>query len=69
VIEHLHGKITEILDESLIVALVPNLWEKNLIHRLGLGAIVTSATFVRQLLLIGVEIIEGSSAETVKQTT
>jgi hypothetical protein len=35
VIEHLHGKITEILDESLIVALVPDIWENNLIHRLG----------------------------------
>lgn len=69
VIEHLHGKITEILDESLIVALVPDIWENNLIHRLGLGAIVTSATFERQLLVIGVEIIEGSSAETVKKTT
>jgi hypothetical protein len=69
VIEHLHYEITIILNDALIVTLIPDIWEKHLIHRLGLGTIVTSATFERQLLVIGIEIIEGSNAEEVKKVT
>jgi hypothetical protein len=69
VVENLHSAIQNILQESLIVTLIPDIWEKTFIHRLGLGAIVTSATFERQLLIIGLEMIEGSSAEKVKQVT
>jgi len=36
----------------LIVTLIPDIWEKHFIHRLRLGAIVTLATFERQLLII-----------------
>jgi hypothetical protein len=69
VVENLHGAIQNILQESLIVTLIPDIWENNFIHRLGLGGIVTSATFERQLLIIGIEMIEGSGAEKVKQVT
>jgi hypothetical protein len=69
VIEHLHDEITIILNDALIVTLIPDIWEKHLIHRLGLGTIVTSASFERQLLVIGIEIIEGSNAVEVKKVT
>lgn len=69
VIDNLHKEIETILKEALIVTLIPDIWEKNFFHRLGLGAVVTTASFDRQLLIIGVELIEGSTAEAVKKVT
>ena len=69
VIEHLHNEIKIILNDALNVTLIWDIWEKNFMHHLGLGTIVTSTTFERQLLVIGIEIIEGSNAEEVKKVT
>ena len=69
VIDNLHKEIETILKEALIVTLIPDIWEKNFFHRLGLGAVVTTASFDRQLLIIGVELIEGRTAEAVKKVT
>ena len=69
VIQQLHDEIEKLLDKSLVVTLVPDIWEKNFDHRLGLGAILTFDSFERQLLIIGIEIIESSNAEKIKLVT
>jgi hypothetical protein len=69
VIEKLHHEIEVLLKKALVVTLIPDIWESNLIHRLGLGVTLVFDSFDRQLLIIGIEIIQGSNAEAIKITT
>ena len=69
VIEKLHEEIETLLKKALVVTLIPDIWESNLIHRLGLGVTLIFDSFDRQLLVIGIEIIQGSNAEAIKFAT
>ena len=69
VIEKLHHEIEVLLKKALVVTLIPDIWESNLIHRLGLGVTLVFDSFDRQLLVIGIEIIQGSNVDELKITT
>ena len=69
VILKLPDEIEILLKKALIVTLIPGIWESNFIHRLGLGVTLIFDSFDRQLLLIGIEIIQGINAESIKLTT
>ncbi len=65
VINSLHDVIKDLLKKALVVTIIPDIWENNLNHRLGLGATLTFDSFEKELL--GVEIIEGNNAEAIKK--
>ena len=64
----LHDVIERLLNKALVVSLITDIWEKNGDHRLGLGAILTFDSFEREILILGIEIIDGSRAELIKET-
>ena len=67
--QQFHAEIEQFLEKAVIITRIPDIWEKNNDHRLGLAAIVTFDSFERRILIISIEIIDGSSAERVKQVT
>ena len=69
VINSLHDVIEDLLKKAVVVTIIPDIWEKNLNHRLGLGATLTFDSFEKELLILGVELIEGNNAEAIKKVT
>ena len=67
VINSLHDVIEDLLKKAVVVTIIPDIWEKNLNHRLGLGATLTFDSFETELLILGVELIEGNNAELLKK--
>ena len=51
------------LNSAFSVVIIPDLWEKNQDHYIGLGAILSFSTFERLFVILGFKPIYGNSAE------
>jgi hypothetical protein len=66
VCEMLSKELETKLKEAKYVTIIPDVWEYNFVHRLGLGATLVYDSFQTDLVILGIEVIAGSSAEEVK---
>jgi hypothetical protein len=62
----LKDEITKLLKKSVAITLIPDIWEHNREHFLGLGASIINLYYEKDLAILGVEAIEGNSAEFIK---
>ncbi len=62
----LKDEITKLLKESVAITLIPDIWEHNREHFLGLGASIINLYYEKDLAILGVEPIERNSAEFIK---
>ena len=62
----LKDEITKLLKKSVAITLIPDIWEHNREHFLGLGASIINLYYEKDLAILGVEPIEGNSAEFIK---
>ena len=66
VVQLLKGEITKLLRKSVAITLIPDIWEHSREHFLGLGASIINLYYEKDLVILGVEPIEGNSAEFIK---
>ena len=62
----LKTEITKKLKDSVGIRLIPDIWEHNRDHYLGLGASLINLAYEKELVILGIEPMQGNSAELIK---
>ena len=57
VMEKLHDSIEKLLNDAVYVTIIPDIWENNLTHYLGLDSTLVNDFYRKQIVVLGIKSI------------